>query len=141
MSIVLRRIKIRFNRITTQDLQKIIAVMMVLGSLFTEYILLWTPCYLCWWQRIFWYPLAISLLILPSKECKKKMVNFLAIPGAIIAFYHYTVQMFSAPLLSTCTSQSVRCDVPHIKLLGFITMPFLSFVFFVIILLLNKRIK
>src|SRR3989344_5721589 len=61
-----------------------------LGSLFFSEIAHFTPCVLCWIQRIFMYPLAI---ILPIAYFRKENLAIYSIAlsavGAVLAFYHY----------------------------------------------------
>src|SRR5688572_3194157 len=44
-------------------LMLIVALFATLGSLFLSEIAGWTPCLLCWYQRIFMYPQAVILAL------------------------------------------------------------------------------
>lgn len=111
----------------------------VLGSLYFSDILLIEPCYLCWWQRIFMYPLfALTLVSLVFKTRLQKLhVLALAVPGFIFAVYHYLLQTFGLfKEFSACTSTAKPCDVIDINYLGFITIPFLSLLAFTTIIVI-----
>jgi disulfide bond formation protein DsbB len=60
----------------------------------------------------------------------------LALIGALISFYHYLLQMGIIPeKLAPCVA-GVSCLTKYFTLAGFITLPLLSFIAFIIILLL-----
>jgi disulfide bond formation protein DsbB len=62
----------------------------VLGSLFFSYVMEFPPCVLCWYQRIFLFPLVIILAV-GLFPYDKKVVKFslpLAIAGWLTAAYH-----------------------------------------------------
>jgi disulfide bond formation protein DsbB len=111
----------------------------VIGSLYFSDVLLIEPCYLCWWQRIFMYPLfLISLASLIFKtRLQKVFILALAIPGFIFAVYHYLMQTFGIfKEFSACTTAAKPCDVVDVNYFGFITIPFLSLLAFTFILFL-----
>lgn len=120
------------------------ALIATLASLYLSEILHWTPCVLCWYQRICMYPLIIILSVGILR--KDKGLPFYVLPisilGACIAFYHYLLQrgIISASL-APCQA-GVSCTVKYTMWFGFITIPFLSLVAFVIItlcMMLAKR--
>lgn len=111
----------------------------VLGSLYFSDVLLVEPCYLCWWQRIFLYPLfALTLVSLVFKiRLQKLYILSLAIPGFIFALYHYVLQTFGLfKEFSACTSTAKPCDVVDVSYFGFITIPLLSLMAFTTIILI-----
>ncbi|MCX7125877.1 MAG: disulfide bond formation protein B [Gammaproteobacteria bacterium] len=118
----------------------LIALIATLATLFASEVLHWPVCVLCWYQRIAIYPLVILLGIAAYKN--EKMIIPYALPFPIIGFlfavYQYCEQMIPgfAPI-SFCT-QGVACSTIHLKLLGFITLPFLSAVSCVLIFILLK---
>src|SRR3989344_3123910 len=68
----------------------VIVSVTVLGSLFYSEIANFTPCILCWYQRVFLYPQVVILVIaLWKKEQVSDYIIGLSIPGAIIAGYQY----------------------------------------------------
>lgn len=117
----------------------LIAFSAVLGSLYFSDVLLIDPCYLCWWQRIFMYPLfALTLASLVLKVRLQKIhILALAIPGFLFALYHYLLQTFGLfKEFSACTSAAKPCDVVDVNYFGFITIPFLSLMAFIAIILI-----
>ena len=113
----------------------VIALAATLGSLYFSEVRELIPCELCWYQRIFMYPLAIILGIAAYRNDPGIGVYTapLAWVGAAIAAFHYLLQM--VPLLgslATCGG-GVPCTEVEVEFLGFITLPLLSLVAFVAI--------
>lgn len=107
-----------------------------LGSLYLSEILHWRPCILCWYQRILMYPLIIILGVAIMR--KDKNVVFYVLPisilGAVIAFYHYLLQMTPLPEIAPVSCGAFGpCRETEALLLGFITVPFLSLTAFLVI--------
>lgn len=122
----------------------IVSVVATLGSLYFSEIRGFIPCELCWFQRILMYPLSLILGIAAynNERSIKKYVLPLSILGGSISLYHYMLQKVPgfAPI-TPCTS-GVPCNVDYINWLGFITIPFLALIAFILItinLLLVKR--
>lgn len=122
----------------------IISLTSTLGSLYFSEILKLPPCLLCWYQRIFMYPLVVIFAIGIWK--KDKNIPFFALPlsiiGTVIAAYHNLLYYKIIPeSLAPCTL-GISCTTKQIELLGFITIPFLSLLAFIsitIIVLLHKK--
>lgn len=112
-----------------------VAFLATAGSLYLSEVLKYVPCTLCWYQRIFMYPLTVIMTImLIKKQFNLLQIAILASIGWIIAAYHYAIQMIpSAESLSFCGMGS--CSGKYIDWFGFITIPFMSLVAFSIILL------
>jgi disulfide bond formation protein DsbB len=111
------------------------ALIATIGSLYFSEVLHYIPCTLCWYQRIFMYPLAIILGIAFYQNDRGivKYVLPLSIIGMIISGYHTALQKI--PYLQQfemCTS-GVPCSKDYINWLGFITIPILAFTAFTII--------
>lgn len=107
-----------------------------IGSLFLSEILHFPPCNLCWYQRILMYPLAVIFIVAIKR--KDPNVAYYALPlsvmGIVVALYHYMLQMgiiFKENILSC--SLSTPCTNIQVQLLGFITLPFLSLIAFLLI--------
>lgn len=109
----------------------LISLTAVLGSVLLEYILGLTPCELCWWQRVFMYPLPFIFgAALAKKHTDVFWYGFpLAAIGAAIALFHYWLQMWPQSS-DVCGGSIVSCAVRQIELLGFITIPFGSLLAF-----------
>ena len=116
-----------------------------LGSLFFSYVVGFAPCVLCWYQRIFLFPLVILLAmgLFPFDKSVIKYALPLAIAGWLIAFYHNLLYSGIIPESIQPCSQGVSCTEKYIDLFGFITIPMLSLLSFStiisLLLLLQRR--
>jgi disulfide bond formation protein DsbB len=113
----------------------IVALVAVCGSLFFSEIMDYQPCKLCWFQRIFMYPLVV-LLGIASYRNEKSIIPYvlpLTILGGLFSTYHYLEEKVPgfADLLP-CRA-GIPCNVDYINWLGFITIPLLAFVAFALI--------
>ena len=108
----------------------------VLGSLYFSEIKGLTPCFLCWVQRIFMYPLIFifTVAILRRDKNVAYYVLPLSISGVLIGLYQYLLQMtpLSRVELTTC-SVTAPCSAIDIMFFGFVTIPFLSMTSFIVI--------
>jgi disulfide bond formation protein DsbB len=116
----------------------IIAFVATGGSLFYSVAAGFVPCELCWFQRIFMYPLAILL----GLACIKKDFKFTLYPsvlagiGAIISIYHNYVY-YSGISLFPCDpfGLEVSCTKVLVMEFGYITIPLMALTAFILILL------
>ncbi len=107
-----------------------------LGSLYFSEVRGLTPCILCWYQRIFMYPLIfiIGVAIIRKDKNIPYFVLPLSIIGAIIALYQYLLQMTGLAKITPIPCTSVTpCSQIQVLYLGFITIPFLSLMAFLVI--------
>ncbi|WP_017727631.1 disulfide formation protein C [Halalkalibacterium ligniniphilum] len=106
-----------------------------LGSLYFSQIRQYEPCTLCWYQRIFMYPLVIILLIgMIQKDVKVAVYSaVLSLIGFCLSAYHYALQKldFFAEAAPSCGR--IPCTGEYINWFGFVTIPFLAGTAFVII--------
>lgn len=121
----------------------IVAVIATLGSLYFSEIRGFIPCELCWYQRILMYPLSLILGIAAfyEEDKIKKYVLPIAVIGIFVSSFHYLEQKIPGfAAIKPCT-QGVPCNVQYINWFGFITIPFLALIGFILItlLLLVKR--
>ena len=121
----------------------IISLVATLGSLFFSEIMHFIPCSLCWYQRIFMYPLVLIFLInllFPDDKLFKYAI-LLVVFGWLISIYHNLLMFGIIPEnLSPCV-QGVPCSTVYINWLGFITIPLLSFFAYTAILILLVKTK
>ncbi|MFG3613353.1 disulfide oxidoreductase [Rummeliibacillus stabekisii] len=113
----------------------LVSVVATLGSLYFSEIRGFIPCDLCWFQRIFMYPLVVILGIgtFQSDISVKKFVLPLSILGGFISFFHYLEQKVPGfGGIKPCVS-GVPCSSEYINWLGFITIPFLALLAFTLI--------
>ncbi len=136
MQIYINRRYLDFILKATPILIVITIFISVIGSLFFEYYLKFTPCYLCWLQRIFWYPLLIIWLAPFARTVTKiKYTAIFSILGGIVALYHSMIQALSWPGFTLCQAKNTTdCTIIQIKILG-LSIPNLSLVGFVMILM------
>ncbi|NOK59014.1 MAG: disulfide bond formation protein B [Chloroflexi bacterium AL-W] len=104
------------------------------GSLYFSEVLRWTPCLLCWYQRIIMYPLAAIIAIGILRRDTK--LHFYVLPFSIfgmgMSLYHYLLiktTIFPAP---ACNA-NIPCNVEYMNVLGFINIPFLALTAFTMI--------
>ena len=111
----------------------ILASSATLGSLFLSEIVSFVPCTLCWWQRIFMYPIAIVSLVALVRNDKNSVFYILPLTliGGAIAAYHYTMQLF--PNLLECSEEVAKCSTIQFAELGYITIPLMSLTTFILI--------
>lgn len=102
------------------------------GSLFFSYVMGFAPCVLCWYQRIFLFPLVVVLAVglFPFDRGVVRYALPLTGIGWLIAAYHNLVYFGIVPEnLSPCT-QGVSCAEEYVKLLGFLSIPLMSLLAF-----------
>ena len=111
------------------------SLLATLSSLYLSEFVHFPPCVLCWYQRVCMYPLAVIILV--SILRKDKNVGMLVLPfslvGMAIALFHSLLQWKIIPDAIAPCAQGVSCTTVQVSWLGFITIPFLSFVAFAII--------
>ena len=118
------------------------ALVATLGSLFFSEVMHWAPCTLCWYQRIFMYPLVFIIgagILLKDKNLPKYTLS-LAIPGFLIAFYHNLLYYDFIPKSLTPCTTGVSCSTRFFAWFGFITIPLLSLTAFTVIILCMYQI-
>ena len=117
----------------------LIAMAALFGSLFMSEVMGLKPCVLCWWQRIFIYPLAVLFLV-GMFQLDRSVVRYtlpLAVIGLGFAVYHYLVYSGFIPESLQPCSEELSCAEVNLELMGFITIPLLSiFAYSAIIVLL-----
>jgi len=110
----------------------LVAAASTLGALFFGEVMQLPPCTLCWYQRIFMFPLAL-ILPLGLFPLDRKVVRcgfVLAVPGGLVAGFHLLLVAGVIPeSIKPCT-QGVPCSETVIEWFGFLTIPLLSAVAF-----------
>lgn len=114
------------------------------GSLFFSHVMEFAPCVLCWYQRIFLFPL---VLILPAGlfPLDRKVVKYslpLAAAGLLTAVYHNLLYAGLIPKNIRPCAKGVSCTEEYISLFGFLSIPMMSMLAFAAItalLILLKR--
>jgi len=115
----------------------LVSVVATGGSLFLSEVAHFEPCKLCWFQRIFMYPLPLILGVANARKIKevKSFVLPLSLIGALIALYHYYLQISpGVPIPCSAVGFSVSCSERFFTYFGYITIPWMSFSAFVLII-------
>ena len=110
----------------------LVASVSTLGALFLGEVMHLPPCVLCWYQRIFMFPLA---LILPIGlfPYDRKVVHYalpLAVLGWLFAVFHQLLISGVIPERIRPCTRGVPCTEKVIEWFGFVTIPLLSVVAF-----------
>lgn len=106
----------------------LLAAISTLGALFFGEVMQLPPCVLCWYQRIFMFPLALllpfGLFPFDAKVIRYGLV--LAVPGLLVALFHQLLVAGVIPeSIKPCT-QGVPCSQTVISWFGFVTIPLMS---------------
>ena len=111
------------------------AIVATASSLYLSTFLHLTPCVLCWYQRIMMYPLVIVIVVGIWKKIRE--LEYFVLPftiiGLFISAYHNLLQYGVIKEKIVQCSIVTPCVTPDHGLLGFITVPFLSFTAFTVI--------
>lgn len=116
----------------------VVASAATFGSLFFSEVMEFIPCSMCWYQRIFMYPLVIIFLIsllYPDEKLVKYAAPLAAI-GFMFAFYHNLLMFKIIPESAVPCVQGVPCSTEYIDWFGFVTIPLLSLAAYSLILVL-----
>ncbi|UPM53247.1 disulfide oxidoreductase [Gottfriedia acidiceleris] len=113
----------------------VVSIIATLGSLSFSVINHWTPCSLCWYQRIFMYPIVFIIGIAFYKNKIKDVIYVLPLSliGMCISIYHILIQKVPALKETATQCGPVPCTGDYLNWFGFITIPMLAFVAFLII--------
>jgi len=99
------------------------------GSLFFSEVAHFTPCELCWYERICIYPLSIVTLLAALAEDHRVARYLLPLPlvGAGLAIYHVLVENGAVSQSSACLlSAPGGCATKWINEFGYVTIPNLT---------------
>jgi len=128
----------------------VVAGTATLGSLFFSEVMQLPPCTLCWYQRVFMYPLVVIFGV--SYVIQDRRSLFYSAPLIVVgwgtATYHLLLYYQIIPESFAPCVQGVSCTSRQIEWWGFVTIPLLSFLAFTALLFLcwtmaltNKRDK
>jgi len=113
----------------------LIATASTLGALFFSEVMSLPPCVLCWYQRIFMFPLVLLLPVglFPFDPKIARYALPLSAVGWSLAFFHVLLTYGLIPEdIRPCT-QGVPCALNQIEWFGFVSIPLLSLVAFSVI--------
>jgi disulfide bond formation protein DsbB len=116
----------------------LVAIAATAGALFIGEVMLMVPCQLCWYQRIFMFPLALILGMACFSEDRRGAVYALplALGGTAMAGYHTLLVAGLIPKAWLPCSAGVSCADQRLEILNGIQIPWLSLAAFAAISLL-----
>lgn len=106
-----------------------------LGSLYYSEIRHFTPCVLCWYQRILMYPLVLIIGVGIYRKDKglPYYVLPLSVTGMFVALYHVLLQKGILPEAVAPCSIGASCLTKYTGYFGFITIPVMALAAFFVI--------
>ena len=117
----------------------LVAATATLGALFMSEVMGFAPCVLCWWQRIFMFPLVLMLALglFPFDAKVLRYALPLAASGLLVAGFHVLLTIGIIPETLAPCREGIPCKTLQIEWFGFVTIPLLSlFAFLALNLLL-----
>ena len=114
-----------------------VAAVATAGSLYFSEVAHFTPCRLCWYQRICMYPLVpiLGLAALRRDRAIRPYAAILAGLGALIASYHVVLERFPALESDVCDPAN-PCTLIWVQRLGYLTIPTMALSGFALVLTL-----
>jgi disulfide bond formation protein DsbB len=114
----------------------VVALLATLGSLYFSEVAHFTPCTLCWYQRIAMYPLVVLLGVgalrrAPSVTGAAALVTI----GALISAYHVALEWIPSLPSAACAATAPCTDV-WFRVFGIFSLPTLALSAFLLILTL-----
>ena len=123
----------------------LIATVSTLGALFLGEVMGYTPCVLCWYQRIAMFPLVLVLAagLFPFDPRVVRYALPLAFAGLGLALFHLALVAGWIPEAIKPCQQGVPCADLQVVWFGFVSIPLLSVVAFSLVagLLLATHFK
>jgi disulfide bond formation protein DsbB len=113
----------------------LVAALATGGALFLSEVMRIPPCVLCWYQRIFMFPLVL-VLAMGLFPLDAKVVRYalpLAVGGALVGVYQLLLMAGFIPKSAVPCGQGVDCSQAQVEWLGFVTIPLLSVIAFTVI--------
>jgi len=116
----------------------VIALIATASALFIGQVMRMTPCLLCWYQRIFMFPLALILGMAAFADDRRGAVYALplALGGAAMAAYHAALVAGWVPKWWVPCGAGPSCSEQRLEILGGIPIPWLSLAAFITITIL-----
>jgi len=115
----------------------LVAALATAGSLYFSEMAKFTPCTLCWYQRIAMYPLVVILGVAIVKRDRRAPTGSatLAGIGAVIAAYHVALEWIPSLDTGAC-AVSAPCTLVWFRAFGVFSLPTLALTAFLVILTL-----
>jgi disulfide bond formation protein DsbB len=115
----------------------VVATVSMVGSLYFSEVAHFTPCRLCWYQRICMYPLVpvLGLAAWRRDHGIRPYAAVLAGLGALIAAYHVLIERYPTLESSVCVP-AAPCTLIWVRRFGYLTIPTMALSAFALILVL-----
>ena len=113
-----------------------VALLATAGSLYFSEVARFTPCTLCWYQRVAMYPLVVLLGVAAIR--RRPVVtgsSVLVAIGALIAAYHVALEWVPSLSTGVCAASAPCTDV-WFRVFGIFSLPTLALTAFLLILTL-----
>ncbi len=106
----------------------LVATLSTVGALFMSEIMGFAPCVLCWYQRIFMFPLVfvLGMGLFPFDPKVIRYALGLSLVGLSIAVFHSLLMAGVIPESLAPCRQGIPCTTVQIQWFGFVTIPMLS---------------
>jgi disulfide bond formation protein DsbB len=123
----------------------VVALVATAGSLYFSEIAHFTPCTLCWYQRICMYPLVPVLGVAAWRRDSdaRPTALILALVGGSISIYHILIEHFPSLESNTCDPTN-PCTIKWVERFGYLTIPTMAlsgFALIVVLVLTSPRSK
>jgi disulfide bond formation protein DsbB len=125
----------------------ILSTLAVAATLFMQFAGGLNPCDLCWWQRIFMYPIPLLSLIALVKGTKLSDVAdyilALSFIGCLFSLYQHLLQVLPAGALIPCDASN-DCAIRTIFYFNFVTIPWMALTMFAVIFviaLIGRKVR
>ncbi|WP_431193669.1 disulfide bond formation protein B [Sulfitobacter pontiacus] len=109
------------------------AVGATLGALFIGEVMGQAPCNLCWFQRIFMFPLAIILGVAAFRSdasIRSYALPLVGLGGAVAAFHTLVYFGIVEEAIAPCARNGPSCSGDAMTILGVLPLPLVSLVAF-----------
>lgn len=106
----------------------VLAVLATAGALFLGEVMGMAPCQLCWFQRIFMFPLALILGMAAFGDDRRGAVYgvVLALAGSAVAAYHSALVAGWVPQWWIPCGAGPSCSDQSLAILGGVQLPWVS---------------
>lgn len=110
----------------------LVATVSTFGALFLSEIMGVAPCVLCWYQRVFMFPLVLVLAsgLFPLDRRVLRYATPLVVAGWLVALFHMLLTKGYIPETMTPCTQGIPCARIDVAWFGFLTVPMLSLLSF-----------
>lgn len=121
---------------------RIILIGCAVGSLTYELVFGYSPCLLCWYQRMALFPLAILMLTANIRTSKLLQIQVLVFSslGLLFALYHNFIDMFPGVGPDVCGT-GPSCLLRYVNVFGFVTIPFMSAIVLISVIVLTLLVR